>query len=173
MNDERTEPARPSANSGGPGIRELPSEAHIARPAAEIFDIIVDLAHQDRWLARSSAFKGTTEISTDPVRLGTTYREPGPAGVREGVVTEYDPPSSVAFDQPMTLRWRLGTLGVRVRYTLTAADGGTKVRRVCSLRVPTRLAPLKPLLARAFRAESARTLAALRAYAGRNGDGGS
>lgn len=152
---------------------DLASDADIARPASQIFDIIIDLAHQDRWLTESSAFKGTTDISTDPVLLGTTYREAGPLGVRNGVITEFDPPSSITFEQPMTLKWRLGILGVTLRYTLTTAEGGgTHVHRVCSLDVPAHLAPLKPVLVRAFRTESARTLAALKTYADRAGQSG-
>lgn len=134
-----------------------------------IFDIIVDLANEGRWLSESSAFKGTVDVSTDPVQLGTTYREPGPIGVRHGVVTEFDPPTRVTFDQPMTLKWNLGTLGVVLRYTLIPVDGGTHVRRVCTLSVPAHLALLKPVFVRSFRVESARTLAALKVYADRLG----
>lgn len=148
---------------------ELPSEADIAYPAPKVFDIIVDLANQNRWLSRSSAFKGTVGISTNPVRLGTTYREPGPIGVRNGVVTEFEPPTRVTFDQPMTLKWRLGTLGVVLSYRLSPSGEGTHVRRVCTLTVPPHLTPLTPILVRSFRVESARTLAALKVYADRLG----
>jgi len=149
---------------------ELPSDADMAAPAGQIFDIITDLANQGRWLTESSAFKGTLDISTVPARLGTTYREPGPIGVRNGVVTEFEPPMRITFDQPMTLKWHLGTLGVVLRYTLTPLDGaagGTHVHRVCSLTVPRHLALVKPIIVRSFRVESARTLAALKAYADR------
>ena len=60
----------------------IPAEADIRCPAEQIFDVITDFRGQERWLAKSSAFRGTTEISSDPVTLGTTYREPGPFGVR-------------------------------------------------------------------------------------------
>lgn len=143
---------------------ELPSDADVAAPAATIFDIIIDLANQGRWLSESAAFKGTIDISSVPVRLGTTYREPGPVGVRNGVVTEFEPPTRITFDQPMTLKWHLGTLGVVLRYTLTPFDGGTRVHRVCTLTVPSHLAVLKPIFVRSFRVESARTLAALKVY---------
>ena len=146
---------------------ELPSDADISAPADRIFDIIIDLANQGRWLSKSSAFKGTTDISTDPVRLGTSYRESGPIGARNGVVTEFEPPTRITFDQPMTLKWRLGTLGVVVRYTLTPFGGGTHVHRVCTLTVPGHLALIEQIIVRSFRVESARTLAALKTYADR------
>ena len=59
---------------------ELPSEAEIHCAADRIFDLIIDFDGQRRWLAQSSAFRGTVDISSDPVALGTTYREPGPLG---------------------------------------------------------------------------------------------
>jgi hypothetical protein len=55
---------------------ELPCEADLHCPAETIFDLIVDLRDQERWLGKSSAFRGTREISPWPVALGTTYREP-------------------------------------------------------------------------------------------------
>ena len=67
-------------------MTEIPSEADINCPAEEIFDVITDLRGQDRWLTASSAFRGTEDISAGPVRLGTTYREPGRdrSGTRQG-----------------------------------------------------------------------------------------
>ena len=56
---------------------EIPSEADVRCSAEKIFDLIVDFGGHDRWLAKSSAFHGTTAISSDPVTLGTTYTAPG------------------------------------------------------------------------------------------------
>jgi hypothetical protein len=36
----------------------LPAEADIRCPAEKIFDVITDFGGQERWLARSSAFRG-------------------------------------------------------------------------------------------------------------------
>jgi hypothetical protein len=68
----------------------IPSEADIQCSAERIFDVIIDLRGQDRWLTPSSAFHGTTDISSNPVTRGTTYREPGPLGERHGTVTEFE-----------------------------------------------------------------------------------
>lgn len=97
----------------------MPSEAVIHCSAETIFDLIIDFHSQDRWLTKSSAFHGTNEVSSNPVTFGTTYREPGPFGVRNGLVTEFVRPTKVTFHQPMTLRLGLGTLDVTVMYTLT------------------------------------------------------
>jgi uncharacterized protein YndB with AHSA1/START domain len=148
-------------------ISTLPASADIRGPAEKIFDVITDFDGQDRWLAKSSAFRGTTAISSGPVTLGTTYVEPGPFGVRNGKVTEFERPAAITFRQPMTLRLRAGTVDVTLRYTLTPgpAAGVTRVTRVVTMTVPRRLRLIQPVLVRAFRAESTRTLMALKAYA--------
>ena len=143
----------------------MPSEADIHCPAETIFDLIIDFRGQDRWLTTSSAFHGTHDISSNPVTLGTTYREPGPFGVRHGTVTEFERPAKVTFHQPMTMKLGLGTVDVTVRVTLIPAGSTTHVRRVVTIGIPWRLKPLQPLFVREFRAESARTLLALKAYA--------
>ena len=144
---------------------ELPAEADIHCPAETIFDLIADFRGQARWLPRSSAFRGTADISDDPVRLGTTYREPGPAGVRNGTVTEFERPGKITFHQPMTMRLHAGTVDITLRYTLTPGTDGTHVKRVVTIGIPWSLRLMRPVLVRAFRTESGRTLLALKAYA--------
>jgi uncharacterized protein YndB with AHSA1/START domain len=144
---------------------ELPCEADIDASAETIFDLIVDFRGQERWLRKSSSFRGTLDISSDPVRLGTTYREPGPFGVRDGTVVEFERPVIAAFHQPMTMRLHAGTVDVLMRYTLAPADRSTHVRRVVTIAIPWSLRLLQPVLVRAFRFESRRTLLALKAYA--------
>ena len=146
-------------------MTELECEADIRCSAETIFDLIVDLRGQDRWLGRSSAFRGTRDISSDPVALGTTYREPGPFGVRHGTVTEFERPTRVAFHQPMTMRLRTGTIDILLRYMLTPEQGSTHVRRVVTIGIPRLLSPLKPVLLHAFRTESRRTLRVLKGHA--------
>src|SRR2546430_626964 len=125
-----------------------------AESAAEtIFTAIIDLRGYGRWLAPSKAYAGTTEISSDPITLGTTYIEPGPTGVRRGTITELDPPTRVSFNQPMTMRPRfLGTIDITVRYTLTPAASSVHVRRVVTLTLPMPLKLARPLVVRQFRA---------------------
>jgi uncharacterized protein YndB with AHSA1/START domain len=146
-------------------VIEIPAEADIGCAADTIFDLIIDFQGQDRWLTGSSAYHGTMEISSDPVALGTTYREPGPFGVRHGRVTEFERPTAVTFHQPMTMRLHAGTVDVVMRYTLTPGDGSTRVKRLVTLGIPWSLKVLRPVLIREFRTESTRTLLALKAYA--------
>jgi len=144
---------------------ELPSEAEIRCPPERIFDLIVDFDGQSRWLARSSSFHGTADVSSDPVTLGTTYREPGPLGVRHGTVTEFERPTRVTFHQPMTMRLHAGTIDVTLRYVLAPHGAFTHVRRAVTIAIPWSLKALQPVIVRSFRTESARTLEALKAYA--------
>jgi uncharacterized protein YndB with AHSA1/START domain len=146
-------------------VTEIPAETDIRCPAETIFDLIIDFGGQDRWLTRSSAYHGTMEVSTDPVTLGTTYREPGPFGVRHGRVTEFERPTAITFHQPMTIRLHAGIVDVVMRYTLTPGDGSTRVQRLVTLGIPWSLKLLQPVLIREFRTESTRTLMALKAYA--------
>ena len=144
---------------------EIAIEADIRCPAEKIFDLIVDFGGQERWLSHSSAFRGTAEISSDPVTLGTTYREPGPFGVRNGTVTEFERPTKVTFHQPMTMRLGAGTVDLNLRYILTPQDGSTHVTRLVTIGVPWTLKLIQPIFVSATRAESRRTLLALKEYA--------
>jgi hypothetical protein len=146
-------------------MSEIQLEAHVHCSPEALFDVIIDLRGQGRWLPESSAFHGTREISSDPVAVGTTYHEPGPFGVRHGTVTELERPVKVTFHQPMAMKLRLGTIDVLMRYYLTAQGASTHVQRVVTLEVPWPLKLVQPLLVRSFRVENQRTLLALKAYA--------
>jgi hypothetical protein len=146
-------------------VIDLPAEAEIRCPAETIFEVIIDFRGQERWLPMSSAFRGTTEISSDPVTLGTTYREPGPFGVRNGTVTEFERPAKITFHQPMTLRLHSGTIDVTLRYRLMAGTGSIHVNRTVTLGIPRSLTLVRPVIVRQFRSESARTLQMLKEYA--------
>jgi uncharacterized protein YndB with AHSA1/START domain len=144
---------------------ELSFEADVDCQAEALFDLILDLPGQDRWLGTSSSFRGTTEISSDPVIVGTTYREPGPLGVRNGTVTEVERPTRISFHQPMTMRFGLGTIDILLRYLLRAEGERTHLTRAVTVELPWQMRLVRPLVLRAFRVEGERTLNALKAHA--------
>jgi len=147
-------------------VTEIRQEADIAAPAERIFAAIVDLTGYDRWLTTSGVYEGITEISSDPIALGTTWAEPGPNGVRHGTVTAFAPPIRVTFHQPMTLRpGFLGIIDITVDVTLAPTPTAVRVRRVVTLVIPWPLRLVQPFVLRQFRAESGRTLLALKAFA--------
>ena len=143
----------------------ISTEADVRSAAETVFDVIVDFRGQDRWLPHSSVFRGTGEISSNPVTLGTTYREPGPAGVRKGTVTELERPTRLTCHQPLIMPLHAGTVDATLRYTLTPTGSeSTHVERVVTLGIPWTMKLFQPVLVRAFRRESERTLRALEAY---------
>jgi uncharacterized protein YndB with AHSA1/START domain len=145
--------------------RSLSSEAVIHCPAERVFDTVLDFEGQEHWLGTSSAFRGTTAVSSNPVTVGTTYREPGPLGVRNGTVTGLERPTLITFHQPMTLKLGLGTIDVVLRLTLTPEGDSTHVRRLVTFTIPGPLRLVQPLIVLAFRRENARALYALKAHA--------
>jgi len=150
----------------------------INAPAKEVFGILIDLPTYHNWLPESTAFKGTTQVSHNPIKLGTTYHEPGPAGTRKGEVVELEAPASgkpgiVTFRQPMSMKpYVLGLLlDVKVSMKVTEEAGAqgagsrTVLERDVDLSYPWALWAFKPLVDAEFKKESLRTLESLKAYA--------
>lgn len=148
----------------------------IHAPATEVFTIVADLPTYHNWLPESPAFKGTTQVSHNPVKLGTTYHEPGPAGTRKGEVIEFEPPGAdrvgrITFKQPMLMKpYVLGMVldvKLEVKMTELREDGAVKTRleRDVYLTFPWALWALKPLVDMEFKKESLRTMEALKDYA--------
>ena len=137
--------------------------ARIEGSPETIFDLIADMPNYGRWLPGSEAFGGTTEVSPYPVRLGTTYLDAGPAGLRPGSVTGYDPPKSIAFHHTMLVKRGPLTadIEVHIRCTLEPVEGATSVIRALDLtiQIPGLLKVAEPLVVSAFRKENVRILA--------------
>ncbi len=144
-------------------IVEIPLQAEVECAAERIFEVIADLNGQDRWLTRSSVFRGTVDVSDNPVRLGSTYREPSPQGVRHGEVIEFEPPMRITFHHPLRLR-PFGRIDFVQRYTLEPLGEMTLVRRVAVVGIPAYLRPAARTIRNTTTRESGRTLTALKAY---------
>src|SRR6267378_3054993 len=143
-------------------MTRIEQEAEIHAPMERIFAAIVDLRGYDRWLAASRVFEGITDVSSDPIALGTTWSERGPNGVRRGTITEFEAPTRVTFHQPMTMNSRfLGTIDITVSLALTPTPRSVHVRRVVTIGIPWPLKLVQPIVVRQFRTESGRTLVAL------------
>jgi uncharacterized protein YndB with AHSA1/START domain len=144
---------------------ELRFETDIRASPEAVFDIITDFHGQTRWLSKSLAFRGTDQVSSNPVTLGTTYREPGWLGVRHGTVTEFDRPSSVTFSQPMTVRASLGIIDATVRYELQPRDGSTRVNEIVTAEMTGPMKAGQLFLKPFFLLERNRTLRSLKTFA--------
>jgi len=150
----------------------------INAPAKEVFAIIADLPTYHNWLPESAAFKGTTQVSHNPVKLGTTYHEPGPAGTRKGEVVEFEPPvgktGKITFKQPMSMKPYVLGMVMDMKVTMTVTEERTEgeygtvktlLERDINVGYPWALWAFKPLVDAEFKKESLRTLEALKAYA--------
>ena len=149
-------------------MTRLHFEIDVRAPLEQVFALITDLRAYDTWLPGSTAFHGTTSISDGPIRVGTTYVEPGPFAVRHGRVVELVPPTRVAFEQPMTLRPDFfGMVGIHLACDLTQANDFVRVRRSLDLTFqgPVKLA--SAVIIRLFNDENERTLNALKTFAER------
>ena len=135
-------------------------------PAQKVFDAVTDLQSYSKWLPDSGTFNGTTEISESPVKLGTTYVESSPGGVRSGKVIEFERPSKVVFHQPMKLNPASGghVIDIKVEVTLKENRGVTTVERDVYLGFPEPLQPLKEAWDKGGSEESVRVLNLLKKY---------
>jgi hypothetical protein len=129
--------------------------------ASKIFNVVVDLQSYAEWLPNSTSFPGITSISESPVKLGTTYVESTPSGIRSGKVIEFSRPSKVVFHQPMQLnRAPEGVLiDIKVEVLLREKDEGvTTVERNVYLEFPEPLLDLKPVFEKGASTEGARVM---------------
>jgi uncharacterized protein YndB with AHSA1/START domain len=145
---------------------ELRFERDIHATAERIFALLVNLPDYDRWLPRSTAFHGTTSISEGPMRVGTTYLEQSPFGVRHGTVTGLSSPTVLNFEQPMTLKPPiLGGVGIKLFHTLTPQADSVHLLRRLELTPHGPAVLLTPFVTRAFRAENERLMNTLKTFA--------
>ena len=84
---------------------------------------------QGRRPPKSLAYRGTDEISSNPVMLGTTYRELGLIGVHRGTVTERSRPTRRAFHQPMSMRAHLGIVDAATHYEAGTWEWNSQVAK--------------------------------------------
>jgi hypothetical protein len=135
--------------------------------AETIFDLVADMPNYGRWLADSSEFRGTVEVTPYPVRLGTTYLDTGRL-LKPGAVTEFDRPRHISFHHTVQLRRNFLNMDIdgRIRYSFEAKDGGTVVdRRLLLIFDPRGISHLTlPLLLYGFHKENDRVLAALKLH---------
>ena len=90
----------------------------------------------------------------------------GPAGIRPGEVTEYDPPTRISFHQPMQVKqgFVTGTIDIHLRHTLETLGQKTRLNRDLTLGIQGLLKVAQPLVIAEFRQENERMLQALKQY---------
>ncbi|MDX6300952.1 MAG: hypothetical protein QOF53_2166 [Nocardioidaceae bacterium] len=137
------------------------SRTVIKRPVPVVFERLADLPGYSRWMHRTGLFRHSRLASDPPVRKGTTYFDATWMGTFEGEVTEFVPPSRIAFRE--TLRWfGSGASQARPEYFLAAGDGGTVVHHVAVAQLSGWMRFMKPAAALMARVERTRTLRSLK-----------
>ena len=132
------------------------SHAVLEATPEQVFEFVTTAGNWPRWHPSSIAVRGQ---STRPGEVGDVieedFRVAGRTGTVVWTVTERTPPRSWTIDGVIVGR----TMGGRVSYALTPADGATSFERRFSYPVPLRYLPLDILIvARRVRKESDRAV---------------
>jgi uncharacterized protein YndB with AHSA1/START domain len=133
----------------------------VRRPIGVVFERLADVPGYGRWMHRTGLFRRCELTSDGPVRQGTTYVDATRMGTFAGEVTEFAPPTRLAFRE--TLR-RFGTEMTQARpeYELEEQDGATVVHHVAVGELYGWMRFMKPGAALLAKAERTRTLNSLR-----------
>jgi len=137
------------------------SRTVISRPVDVVFERVADLGGYRRGMHRTGLFRRSELTSEAPVREGTTYFDATRMGTFEGEVTEYAPPSRIAFRE--TLRW-FGTAMSQARpeYFLEGNDDATVVHHVAVGELYGWMRFMRPAAAWMANRERTRTLNSLK-----------
>ena len=131
----------------------------IERPPAVVYEALTSLGQLRARLDTSSTYRGTVEVSDDPVHVGSTYVDRTSIGRLHGEVLEVEPNRRVVFRQ--------GTggnhLDIRITYEHEPTATGTRLVRTGVITTRGLLALLHPVVVSATRAENRRTMTALKA----------
>lgn len=137
------------------------SSTVIERPVAVVFERLSNLPGYGGWMHRTGLFRRTGLTSEAPVGVGTTYFDATWMGTFEGEVTEFVPPSRLAFRE--TLHWfGSGVSQARPEYVLDARDGATVVHHVAVGELFGWMRFMRPAAALMARVERSRTLKSLK-----------
>jgi uncharacterized protein YndB with AHSA1/START domain len=142
-------------------IVRFESTTVIRAPVDDVFERLADLPGYGRWMHRTGLFRRCGVTSEAPVRLGTTYADATRMGTFAGEVTEFVPPTRIAFLE--TLRW-FGSPVTRARpeFSLEADGDTTVVHHVAVGELYGWMRLLKPGAALLARWERTRTVSSLR-----------
>jgi uncharacterized protein YndB with AHSA1/START domain len=132
----------------------------IAAPPEAVFAVLADLPGYAGWLARSTTYRATVDVSDTPVRQGSTYRDHISGDTMHGEVLECAPPRLLVFRQ----RSGRGDLDITIRYELTPVGSATRLDRTGTILTRGRYRLAHPMVVAVTKRENRRTLAALKAY---------
>jgi uncharacterized protein YndB with AHSA1/START domain len=133
----------------------------IDRPIGDVFARLADLDGYRTWMRRTGLFRRSGQTSDGPLGPGTTYVDATRMGTFRGQITEYEPPSRIAFRE--TLRWfGWDLMQARPEYFLEADGDRTIVNHVAEGELFALMRLMKPVAALLAKSERTRTLESLR-----------
>jgi uncharacterized protein YndB with AHSA1/START domain len=137
------------------------SRTAIQRPITEVFERLADLPGYETWMHRTGLFRRCRLTSESPVHMGTTYVDSTRMGAFEGEVTEFGPPTTIAFRE--TLRWFGSPISqARPAYRLEGDENATLVHHLAEGEVYGWMRFMRPAAARLANRERTSTLNSLK-----------
>jgi uncharacterized protein YndB with AHSA1/START domain len=110
-------------------IVRFEAQTVIQAPVGEVFERLADLSGYRGWMHGTGLFRRCRLTSELPVRRGTTYVDSTRMGTFNGEVTEFVPPTRIAFRE--TLRWFGSPITqARPEYSLEETKCATVVHHV-------------------------------------------
>jgi uncharacterized protein YndB with AHSA1/START domain len=133
----------------------------IQRPISEVFERLADLPGYGGWVHRTGLFRRCALTSELPIRSGTTYVDSTRMGNFDGEVTEFVPPTRIAFRE--TLSW-FGSPVTQARpeYSLEGDETTTVVHHVATGELYGWMRFTKPAAALLAGLERSRTVKSLK-----------
>ncbi len=142
-------------------ILRFESNTVIQRPVSEVFERLADLPGYGRWMHRTGLFRRCRLTSEVPIREGTTYLDSTWMGTFDGEVTEFAPPTRIAFRE--TLKWFGAAITqARPEYSLKGDETATVVHHVAVGELYGWMRFMKPAAAMLADRERSRTLRSLK-----------
>ena len=142
-------------------IVRFESHTVIQGPVSGVFERLADLPGYGGWMHRSGLFRRCSLTSEVPIRRGTTYVDSTRMGTFDGEVTEFVPPTRIAFRE--TLHWFGSPMTqARPEYTLEGDETTTIVHHVAVGELYGWMRFMKPAAAWMANRERTRTLNSLK-----------
>lgn len=140
----------------------ITNEIDIDASTHDVYLAVRALDAYPSWLGHSIVYRGTTITGT---REGAsiTYEDSTTVGRMPGELVEDVPDHTLRFHQGKPS----GSLDALIRYQMTESGTGTHLSRVGDMTTHGVLRAMQPILLRMARAESKRTMKALKAHAER------
>ena len=142
-------------------IVRFESRTVIQRPVTDVFERLADLPGYGGWMRRTGLFRRCGLTSQAPVREGTTYVDSTRMGSFDGEVTEFVPPTRIAFRE--TLSWFGSPMTqARPEYSLEGDETATVVNHVAVGELYGWMRFMKPAAALMANRERTRTVNSLK-----------